>query len=60
VCNWLCVRGNVLSVYGFACAVCLLVCVVCTWLSVVSENCVPLCPVMFVVYVVSSDVLFAC
>ena len=49
-----------LSVCGFACLLCFIVCVVCTWLSVVSENCVPLCPVMFVVHVASFFVLFVC
>jgi len=50
----------VLSVCGFARVVYLIVCVVCIWLTVVSENRVPLCPVMFVLYVVSSVVLLAC
>jgi len=38
--------------------VCPIVCVVCTWLNVVCENWVPLCPVMSEGYVVSDVVLF--
>lgn len=56
----MCVRGDVLSVCGFACVVCLIVCVVFVGLTVVCENCVPLGSAMFVVYVVSYVVLFAC
>lgn len=42
-----------LCVCGSAFVLCLVVRVVCTWLAVVCENCVPVCPAMSVEYVVS-------
>ena len=56
-------------VMSSACLVCLIVCAACTLanvigvfcvMCVVCENCVPLGSAMFVVYVVSYVVLFAC
>ena len=54
----MCVRGDVLSVCGFACVVSLIVSGVFVGLTVVCENCVPLGSEMCVVYVVSYVVTY--